>query len=268
MLGAEATMTFVHVRALRSRAAAWRAPGGRCVWPLLAVLLGAVACDGSSPGAPGAPPPPAAAVVFVDPQGLAAEQAAITALLQQTAEQAGRVLPLGFVRFTVSTERARLIPGWGFGGYTVGPSDIDVIVDPAYPGLAQILAERLPPLAAHELHHAARWQGIGYPYSTLLEALATEGLADHFAIGLTGSPIPPWCDAFPETQTEEYLDRALPELDAAYDHGAWFFGRGPELPNWTGYTLGFRLVGDYLTSHPGSSAAGLVHAPAEAFRPD
>jgi hypothetical protein len=35
-----------------------------------------------------------------------------------------------------------------------------------------------------------------------------------------------------------------------------------------GYTLGFRLVGDYLISHPGSSAAGLVHTSADAIRPD
>jgi len=262
-------MTFVHVRALRARAARPRARRSWRALPLLAVLAGATACDGSSPSAPGAPPSPAASVVFVDPQELAAEQAAITALLLQTAEQAGGVLPLGFVRFTVSTERARLIPGWGFGGYTVGPSDVDIVVDPAYPGLAQILPERLPPLAAHELHHAARWQGIGYPYSTLLEALATEGLADHFGIDLTGSPIPPWCDAFPENQTEEYVARARAELDSpTYDHAAWFFGRGAELPNWVGYTLGFRLVGDYLAGHPGSSAAGLVHTPADAFRPD
>lgn len=257
-------MPLIGARALVARSSArrsWRA------LPVLAVLVGATACDGSSPSAP-EPSPPAASVVFVDPQELAAEQAAITALLQETAERARGVLPLGFVRFTVSTERARLIPGWGFGGYTVGPSDIDIVVDPAYPGLAQILPERLPPLAAHELHHAARWQGLGYPYATLLEALATEGLADHFAIEFTGSPIPPWCDAFPESQTEEYLDRARPELDAAYDHAAWFFGRGPDLPNWTGYTLGFRLVRDHLAGHPGSSATGLVHAPAAAFRPD
>lgn len=252
----------------RAQVASSRPLGPWRALPLLAVLTGATACDGSSPSAPESSPP-AASVVFVDPQALAAEQAAISALLQQTAERVGRVLPLGFVRFTVSTERARLIPGWGFGGYTVAPSEIDVIVDPAYPGLSQILPERLPPLAAHELHHAARWQGIGYPYATLLEALVTEGLADHFAVELTGSLIPPWCDAFPENQTEEYLDRARAELDSPmYDHAAWFFGRGAELPSWVGYTLGFRLVRDYLEAHPGSSAAGLVHASAEGFRPD
>lgn len=236
--------------------------------PLLAVLVGGTGCDGSSPSAPAAAPPTSEHVVFVDAEAIAAEQGTITALLEQTFDRASQALPLSFVRFEVSVEPARAIPGWGIGGYTIGPGDVDVVVDAAYPGLARILPERLPPLAAHELHHAARWQGIGYPYMTLLEAMVTEGLADHFAIELLGSPIPPWCDAFPESQTERWLARARPELDSTgYDHPAWFFGRGTELPVFAGYTLGYRLVRDYLASHPGSSAAGLVHAPAEIFRP-
>lgn len=258
-------MPVVMDRAIDSRR---RGLGWRWEAALLASMLVSAGCDGSSPSAPAAAPPTSEHVVFVDAQAIAAEQATITALLEQTFDRASQALPLGFVRFEVSVEPARAIPGWGIGGYTFGPGDVDIVVDAAYPGLARILPERLPPLAAHELHHTARWQGIGYPYMTLLEAMVTEGLADHFAIELLGAPVPPWCDAFPESQTAQWLARARPELDSAgYDHPAWFFGRGTELPNFAGYTLGYRLVRDYLASQPGSSAASLVHAPAEAFRP-
>jgi len=97
--------------------------------------------------------------------------------------------------------------------------------------------------------------------------MVSEGLADHFGIGLTGSPLPPSCTAFPASETAVYLAEARPALDdPGYDHSAWFFGVGTDLPRWTGYTLGYRMVGDYLAAHPGSSAVSLAAAPAGAFR--
>lgn len=244
-------------------------PGGlRRLLPLLVVLAGSAACDGSSPTRSD-PPSSSASIVFVDPQALAAHEEAIVSLTRQTVDRTDRAIPVGFVRFQVTTTRRLVIPEWGLGGLTLGPNDVEIAVDPDFPGLAQVLPQNLPQIVAHELHHCVRWQGLGYSYGTLLEALATEGLADHFAIELLGAPIPPWSDAFAESQTALYLARARPELDSpTYDHPAWFLGARPaHLPRWTGYTLGFRLVRDYLESHQGSSAAGLVHASPEAFRP-
>ena len=108
-----------------------------------------------------------------------------------------------------------------------------------------------------------RWGLRGYSWGTLLEALVTEGLADHFAVELMGSPVPPWCMLFPETELPAYVELARPELDdPAFDYDEWFRRDG------TGYTLGYYIVAQYLASHPGSSAASLVGADAEAFRPD
>jgi uncharacterized protein YjaZ len=235
--------------------------------PAVLVWLAMAGCDGSSPTAPNAPPP-SATIVFVDAPALAAHEAAITSLLLGAVERARSRLPVGAVRFAVSAQRTRVIPGWGLGGYTTGPNAVDIFVDGAVPALEAILAERLPPLAAHEIHHTVRWQLRGYSWGTLLEAMVTEGLADHFAIELMGSPLPPWCTALPESEIEAYLDLARAELDdPGFDYDAWFFGTGSRLPRWTGYTLGYRLVADYLGRHPGASAASLVGVPAEAFRP-
>lgn len=80
--------------------------------------------------------------------------------------------------------------------------------------------------------------------------------------------MPPWSDALAPDSTEHYLDRASPEFDpSTYSHPRWFFGADPTLPRWTGYTLGYRLVERYQAAHPGVSAAQLVAAPADSFRP-
>lgn len=206
-------------------------------------------------------------IVFADGGALAALEPTIRGLLETTLQTASGALPITDVTITVTPDPGRAIAGWGIGGFTPNGHLVDLVIDPSYPGLAQVLPTRLPPLAAHELHHAMRWRGPGYGM-TLLEAMVSEGLADHFAVELLGSAIPPWSDAFSRDRTEHYLDLARPELDsAAFDFGAWFFGESPAFPRWTGYTLGYRLVEAYQARNPGRSAAQLVNTPAEAFRP-
>jgi uncharacterized protein YjaZ len=66
---------------------------------------------------------------------------------------------------------------------------------------------------------------------------------------------------------DRYLALAAPELDEPNDYDRWFFGFDPDIPRWTGYTLGYHLVAEYQ-ARAGRSAAELVHTPASAFRPD
>lgn len=233
----------------------------------LGVLLASGACERSSPTDP-RPDPEPVQVLISDPAGqFAAHHGAIRDLLLSAAATARTAIPIDPIRFEVFVDRPRVIPGYGIGGYTVGPTSIEIVIDPTYAGLGEVLPRRLPPLAAHELHHAVRWRGPGPP-PTLLEALVFEGLADRFAVELMGAPVPPWCLAFPESETADYLALARPEFDdSGFNFGAWFFGIGTSLPRWTGYTLGFHLVGAYQ-ARTGRSAAQLVHTPAEEFRPD
>ena len=230
--------------------------------PLAALLLMSAAC-----GSPAAPEPRHAVVItFVDPAGaLAARRDTIVRLIEQTLDRIGAALDVGTVTITVDANPAGAITGWGLGGYAPSGSLIEVFVDPAFPNLANALDERLPPLIAHEMHHVARWRGPGYG-STLLEAMVSEGLADHFSIELLGAAVPPWSQAFPEAQHDQYLALAAPHFDAVVNHAVWFFGASDDLPRWTGYTLGYRLVADYQ-ARTGLSAAQLVNTPAGAFRP-
>lgn len=234
---------------------------------LAAFALALLGCDGSS--SPTAPegPPSTAAIVVDDPAGaLAAHEPLIRELIGSTFDQASRRIPVSGTAFTVTANAGRAIQGWGIGGFTLGPSAIDIPIDPNYPGLGQVLVERLPPIAAHELHHVARWRGPG-PGFTLFESMISEGLADHFANELLGGPLPPWSTALSPAEIERYLRLAEPELDQPNDYDRWFFGFDPDVPRWTGYSLGFHLVAEHK-ARTGQSASALVHTPASAFRPE
>ncbi len=206
------------------------------------------------------------AVTFGDGGLSPDQQATVLALLRDAFNRSAPRIPIDGTRAEVSTDPARVIPGWGVGGFARGPNDVLIVVDPTLPEAD--LEARLPPIAAHEYHHAARFRGPGYG-NTLLQALVSEGLADRFSQEVYGPPRPPWVRALPPGDIPMWMATAAMEFDStSYDFDAWFFGTGGEIPRWTGYTLGWALVGDYLAVNPGSSAAGLVHADAERFRPD
>jgi GNAT superfamily N-acetyltransferase len=237
---------------------------------LLALLAAGVACGGSNPAQPSVPSAASTNVIrFDDPDGrLRSQQAAIREMLTTTLARVTQALPLDGVTISVSADASRAIGGYGVGGFTPDGRTVQLHVDPAFPEIAQLLPSRLPPMLAHELHHAKRWRGPGYG-RTLLEAMVSEGLADRFSIELLGAAVPPWSDAFARDETALYLDLARPELDStSYSHERWFFVRSATLPRWTGYTLGYRLVEAYQTEHSGATAAQLVNTPASAFRPE
>ena len=63
--------------------------------------------------------------------------------------------------------------------------------------------------------------------------------------------------------------RAREEYDnRRYDHLAWFFGTDESsIPRWTGYSLGFQLLGDYLHRYSAARASALATTPSAALRP-
>ena len=113
---------------------------------------------------------------------------------------------------------------------------------------------------AHELHHVARRP---------LDALIHEGLADHFAVELTGLEPPLWVLALSPEETIRLVARAREEYDSPhYSHMAWFFGSDElGIPRWAGYSLGFKLVGDYLARNPSAKASALATEPSATLRP-
>lgn len=190
----------------------------------------------------------------------------IDSIAQAVVRQVGVALDLTGVKVTISIDRRGAIAGYGFGGRSPNGSTVLLYIDPQFPRVDSLLVHRLPSLLAHEMHHAKRWRNPGYG-SSLLEAMVSEGMADRFAHELLGTPLPPWSEAFPATQDATLLAFARAEFDSrTYNHARWFFDESAELPRWTAYTLGYRLVAAYIAAHPGTTATSLVTRPANDFR--
>lgn len=93
---------------------------------------------------------------------------------------------------------------------------------------------------AHELHHLARWQTVGYG-KTLGEATVSEGFATWYGIEKSDW-IPPWAQV---SITEDMKKKAFQEWDSSkYDHKNWFY-KGT-MGRWIGYGLGYGIVRAYL----------------------
>jgi hypothetical protein len=179
------------------------------------------------------------------------------------------LLPADSVAVHVTTDSENILPVWGIGAGTVGDDDgvrIEIYFDPNHPNFE--MANILPTLV-HEMHHVGRIRNPDFEL-TLLECMVNEGLADHFAVEVLGCGVPPWASALTEEQIQENVDRVRPLLRVKHESWStefdeeyfrpWMFGRGGEdpIPHWTGYSIGWRVVEDYLDAHPDATASSLV----------
>lgn len=201
---------------------------------------------------------------FLDARGTLADiRGWLQDSLTATYGKAAAVMPLQPLDVVVQTGN-RIIPEKGHLGYAPRPGVVFITVDPENPALHANADSSIERMFAHELHHAARWDGPGYG-SSLGEALVSEGLAGHFVQELFGGPPEPW-EQLPASEIRSHAALAAQDWDRKdYNHEAWFFGRG-DLPRWLGYSLGFRLVERFLSEHGDSRASKLAGAAARDFR--
>jgi uncharacterized protein YjaZ len=164
----------------------------------------------------------------------------------QTITRVRELIPVERVDVTIFNDPALTIPSIGLGAFTLSPHLIQITLDPNHTDFKKNLARELPPLLAHELHHALRWHNPGTG-ETLLTALVMEGLAQTFEIPFRDGQTPPWAILENPNQIDKLMDLARLEFDKTYDHDVWFFGKdAPHIPTWTGYALGYEIVKQYL----------------------
>ncbi|BAI72040.1 hypothetical protein AZL_014020 [Azospirillum sp. B510] len=152
------------------------------------------------------------------------------------------------------------IPELGIGGRTPRIGLASVALDPDNRDFSSNIDIPLKKMWAHELHHCARFATHGYSRH-FEDALISEGLADHFAREIFGGEGELWNHALTNDQTPALFQRAKALLGSTrYDYNGWFFGdREADLPRWTGYTLGYRMISHYLERR-GDMTAGGAHA--------
>ncbi|SFL84395.1 DUF2268 domain-containing putative Zn-dependent protease [Methylobacterium pseudosasicola] len=173
-----------------------------------------------------------------------------------------RVLPLPSLDILVERRPGETIPETGTAGRAYRPSLFSLTLDPDNPNFATSLGNGdIRRTVVHEVHHCLRMAGPGYG-ATLGEALVSEGLAGRFVSHLFGTPPEPWESAVSDAVLEANRPDPAALADTGHNHAAWFYGRGGRYPRWLGYTLGYRIVGDWLEAGPAPDGDAWVHVPA------
>jgi hypothetical protein len=243
----------------------WTPHAVRTAGATIAMLASAACSNATQPGSCDVTLPGGNCLQFEDDDALASRHADIEAAVVDALARSNAVLPIQGVTLRVRDNAAGAIPGLGFGGFNPSAQEVILSFDPNAAVLDRSIREDLGPTVAHELHHALRRRTVGYG-STLLQAMVTEGLADHFAIEVLASGPPIWSKALDRETTSVMRSRAEEEWNRSpYDHARWFYGTEPSIPRWTGYTVGFDLVEAYLADDPTRRASDLVDEPAENF---
>lgn len=161
-----------------------------------------------------------------------------------------RILPVPAIDILVQRLAGAVIPETGTLGHAYRPSLFSLTLDPDNPHFERALRDGgLRRTVAHEAHHCLRMAGPGYGW-TLGEALVSEGLAGRFASHLFETPPEPWECAVTDGALQAHLPDDATLAGTGHDHRAWFFGFGGRYPRWLGYTLGYRIAGDWLRATP------------------
>jgi len=157
------------------------------------------------------------------------------------------------------------IPKTGLGG-SCDSDLIQIHINPNFKNIEKDIETKIKRTLSHEVHHSVRNIYFSWSEATLLEAFITEGLADHFDIEINGGEPYPWSMALSEEESAFYLNPNSEELFSKdFDYGTWFFGdNSPKIPKWAGYSIGFKLVRDYMKKS-GKSASELVNVSSEEF---
>ena len=162
--------------------------------------------------------------------------------IAEVARRSSELVPSVVLDIEVEAAKYGGIPETGHSGYVPRPGLMRLMLDPSNEHLESNMGEALERMIAHELHHALRWDTVGYG-TTLLGALTSEGLCGRFARELYGNEPEIWEKGIDSADVGFFAQEAIIYADSeSYDHQRWFFGSG-NLPKWTGYTLGYHMVG-------------------------
>jgi len=183
-------------------------------------------------------------------------------------DKISKTIPLSDTDIVIYDNPHGIIPELGIGGYTPSPHLVFIYIDPGFPNLSNMLSETFKRTLAHEMYHALRWKNPGYG-KTLLEALITEGLADHFDIEVFGQLPHPWSRAVLYKEKKSLIDLVKKEYNNKCDrkvYKEWFLGWGSRgIPRWSGYTVGFEIVKKYLKTYKKSKPSTLYNKDTKDF---
>ena len=190
----------------------------------------------------------------------------IQSIAQKTLEEAKIIFGVSDVSVEVLEDPEQVIPETGAGGFAHNSHLISVYYDLQNENFKNNFEKEIRSTIMHEFHHVVRNRKYDWKKDTLLGAMITEGLADHFDIEVNGGNPKPWSVALSESELSRVLKLAVNEFNSRdFSYEEWFFGLSEKnIPKWAGYSIGFDLVKKYILKS-GKKASELVFEPAETF---
>ncbi len=185
--------------------------------------------------------------------------------IQKILPRIQNVIPADNVTIDLAINRGYILPEAGVGGQANSSQNVWISFDPKNPNYK---VEYLIQGLSHELHHAARLRMPRW-HMSLLELMIMEGLADHFMNEIFNCSQPARSRALTEKEIRKVMIRLKPQIRNKLESWEacipWMFGRGGDepIPQWTGYTIGWKIVENYLNAHPDAKASSLFLTPSE-----
>jgi hypothetical protein len=182
--------------------------------------------------------------------------------------QVQKLIPADSIEIKINISND-VMPTLGVAGRSISAYSLIISFDPKNPNYKP---QNIPPVLVHELHHLSRHRMKDWKLS-LPEAMIMEGLADHFTIEVINSEPPVWSHVLTNEEIKKYLIKLSPYLNLTFEswypefnqkyYAPWMFGRtgSDPIPRWTGYTLGWTIVENYIKTHSGALASNLVWTP-------
>jgi uncharacterized protein (TIGR02145 family) len=169
------------------------------------------------------------------------------------------------INLAIKSDPRYVLPQLGVGGVGPSPHVASVWYDPENPNFR---VEYVLQGLSHELFHSSRGRMPRF-FMSLLELFVNDGLADHFMVEVFNCEQMPPFVALTEEEVLRYMAKVKPiirnKLDSWSDCVPWMWGRKGDdpIPLWTGFTIGSKIVRDYLEAHPEARPSKLVLTSAE-----
>jgi Predicted Zn-dependent protease (DUF2268) len=184
-----------------------------------------------------------------------------------------KLIPADSTTIKLSISSVNILPIWGIGARTISGftenhrvETVEIYYDP---NNSNFRLELILRTLVHELHHVCRVRMPNFQL-TLLECMVNEGLADHFMLEVLNCEITPFSSALTDEQIQQNIIRVKPFTRIKFESWSqefndkyfvpWMFGRTGDdpIPHWTGYSIGWRIVENYIKAHPEARASSLV----------
>ena len=184
-----------------------------------------------------------------------------------------KLIPVDSATVNLAISSENILPVWGIGARTISgftnnhqEETVEIYYDPNHPNFK---TRNILRTLVHEFHHVGRVRMPDFRL-TLLECMVNEGLADHFMVEVLNCELTPFDTALTDEQIKQNMIRVKPLLHTKFESWTqefndkyfvpWMYGKTGDdpIPHWTGYSIGWRIVENYLKSHPDARASSLV----------